>query len=277
MLSVWQRSRSFRDKDGNAVSNAFIADEQVESLLLAQSASVLGRPHSAILIVDREYFEELYFSATSNLELEEAISKVEAIKSLVVELVHKPPINQELISAFISNDFQVRRELIRLSKRGQEKLSYDESGQSSPKIKITSACMQDAQIVQDILLDEFDKFSERVPSISEVEVSIANEEIFISSENGRNCGIIWFTDSGNYAHLRYIAVLPEFRGAGVGSCLMNFMLSRLEEAGRIDLWVVSDNQRAINMYSKLGFVRDGLANVVLMKEKNESSNNSGSS
>jgi ribosomal protein S18 acetylase RimI-like enzyme len=268
-LESWKSSRSFRDQDGNLISNAFISDAQVEVLMSSGKAQILSRTNSATLIVDRTDFDEVYFSAKSYLELESAISEVKAKRALVVELVHKPPIDQPLIDAFLRNGFRVRRELIRLALAGKAEHAKEETVGSSSRIEITLALTEDASRIQALLLDEFDKYSERLPSIYEIEASISNEEIFIARDLGQSCGLIWFTNSTHNTHLRFITVFPRFRGSGVGKRLMKFMVSHLGKARRIDLWVVSDNQRAINMYSKLGFVRDGLASLVLLKEKSE--------
>jgi ribosomal protein S18 acetylase RimI-like enzyme len=57
-----------------------------------------------------------------------------------------------------------------------------------------------------------------------------------------------------------IGVARDFRGRGIGTALLQETLERAKAAGltRIELTVREDNLRAIALYEKLGFVREGL-------------------
>jgi RimJ/RimL family protein N-acetyltransferase len=54
--------------------------------------------------------------------------------------------------------------------------------------------------------------------------------------------------------------LPDYRGKGLGRRLMQATLEAAHEEGfvRIELMAHADNQRAIALYEKLGFVREGV-------------------
>jgi len=54
--------------------------------------------------------------------------------------------------------------------------------------------------------------------------------------------------------------LPEWRGRGLGQRLLEATLGEARRSGfkRIELDVHADNQRAIGLYEKAGFVREGL-------------------
>lgn len=57
-----------------------------------------------------------------------------------------------------------------------------------------------------------------------------------------------------------VGVLPEHRGKGIGSALIRATMDRARAAGmtRIELAVREHNARAIALYERLGFVREGL-------------------
>ena len=57
-----------------------------------------------------------------------------------------------------------------------------------------------------------------------------------------------------------IALLPPFRGRGLGKALMEVTVREALRNGliRIKLGVFSDNTRAIALYEKIGFVREGV-------------------
>jgi len=58
-----------------------------------------------------------------------------------------------------------------------------------------------------------------------------------------------------------MGIIPAYRGQGVGRRLIETTLRAARDAGmeRIELSVHSDNDRAIALYEKVGFVREGLA------------------
>ena len=57
-----------------------------------------------------------------------------------------------------------------------------------------------------------------------------------------------------------MGLLPEWRGRGLGQRLLEATLARARRSGfkRIELDVYADNLRAIALYEKAGFVREGL-------------------
>jgi RimJ/RimL family protein N-acetyltransferase len=57
-----------------------------------------------------------------------------------------------------------------------------------------------------------------------------------------------------------MGVVPEYRGRGIGARLLDQTLKQAFAAGfvRVELNVRADNLRAMRLYEKLGFVREGL-------------------
>jgi [ribosomal protein S18]-alanine N-acetyltransferase len=71
------------------------------------------------------------------------------------------------------------------------------------------------------------------------------------------CGVWIIIDE---AHITNIAVLPEFRGKKLGEELMYYMISLAREMGgkTMTLEVRMSNERAQNLYRKLGFQNGGV-------------------
>ncbi|ASY74396.1 putative acetyltransferase (plasmid) [Sinorhizobium fredii CCBAU 83666] len=57
-----------------------------------------------------------------------------------------------------------------------------------------------------------------------------------------------------------MGIIPSFRGHGLGSRLIAAALHQAREAGlvRIELSVHADNTRAIGLYEKVGFIKEGV-------------------
>jgi len=57
-----------------------------------------------------------------------------------------------------------------------------------------------------------------------------------------------------------ISVLNSYQGLGVGTIMMNILIAKAKELkkSKIDLEVRVDNVRAIRLYEKLGFIKEGI-------------------
>jgi RimJ/RimL family protein N-acetyltransferase len=57
-----------------------------------------------------------------------------------------------------------------------------------------------------------------------------------------------------------MGIIPSYRGRGLGLRLINATLAQARKTGfvRVELSVHSDNARAISLYDKVGFVREGV-------------------
>lgn len=67
----------------------------------------------------------------------------------------------------------------------------------------------------------------------------------------------------SHAHAGHLGmgIMPSYRGQGLGRRLIEATLQAARDAGieRVELSVHADNSRAIALYEKVGFVREGLA------------------
>lgn len=85
-------------------------------------------------------------------------------------------------------------------------------------------------------------------------VAIASKEVVGWCDIRRRTGI------ASHVGLLNIAIVPGFRSQGIGRKLLLAVLDEAKRSGfvRIELWAHSDNARAIALYEKVGFVREGL-------------------
>ncbi|MBV9866855.1 MAG: ribosomal protein S18-alanine N-acetyltransferase [Abitibacteriaceae bacterium] len=97
---------------------------------------------------------------------------------------------------------------------------------------------------------------------SSIESSLENERIFVLVATIENMvcgyGVAWTVgDDGEVTH---IAVAPEARQQGVGSTLLQEMISECRQRGaeKVFLEVRPSNERARRLYERLGFQKVGL-------------------
>jgi len=107
------------------------------------------------------------------------------------------------------------------------------------------------------------------PSLERVEAfvreSVANDSAqFVALADGRVVG--WADIFPGWAHaISHVGrlgmgVLPDFRGQGIGKRLLESCISKAWSKGitRIELEVRADNARAIKLYERFGFAREGV-------------------
>lgn len=101
-----------------------------------------------------------------------------------------------------------------------------------------------------------DKESDRLTKWTE---SLANQNetshVWTAKDNGKVVGFCHATRDQETNHIRSIYVLPDHQGKGLGAQLMNKAVEWLGRDKDIILEVVTYNERAINFYERLGFIR----------------------
>ena len=73
-------------------------------------------------------------------------------------------------------------------------------------------------------------------------------------------GYKYFAAIEKHAGVLGIGLLPDYRGQGLGKALLEAAIAAAEQRDfrRIELTVFADNLRAMALYEKTGFVREGV-------------------
>jgi ribosomal protein S18 acetylase RimI-like enzyme len=80
-------------------------------------------------------------------------------------------------------------------------------------------------------------------------------ERLVIERHGVTIGRIYVDETPGMLHLIDIALLPEFRGAGIGSAILADLLSQaLHGKRKVGLYVEKDN-RVYSLYDRLGFAK----------------------
>ncbi|MFH0835245.1 MAG: GNAT family N-acetyltransferase [Candidatus Micrarchaeota archaeon] len=92
---------------------------------------------------------------------------------------------------------------------------------------------------------------------------------FAAEENGHTVGFADVEFRGKQAKILGLAVLPEFRGKGIGAALVRKCLAAAKKRGcsRIVMFVAEDNAVAQSLYLKFGFKKSGVLRRKLWDKK----------
>lgn len=102
----------------------------------------------------------------------------------------------------------------------------------------------------------FDKYSGDYISENEIDTLYKNNSIIVAKKmNGEFLGALHQTTENNVAWISHVAVLPNARGLGVGTGLMETFIqwNRVDDKTRYMLWVQRQNEAAVKMYQRAGF------------------------
>jgi acyl carrier protein/N-acetylglutamate synthase-like GNAT family acetyltransferase len=131
--------------------------------------------------------------------------------------------------------------------------------------KVQNPSHEDIYEIKNILENNFDILSERIPTIEElVEIK---KSTYIIKEDGEIASMLISEIKGKTKELRYWLVLPEYRKKGFGSLLMKYFLNSNKETVRFTLWVDTLNLNAITNYEINGFKKDKLINKIFINRK----------
>ena len=150
-----------------------------------------------------------------------------------------------------------------------ENMKLDLNGQ---ELILRNATEEDAEMLMEYLKTTAGEIRFLIKEPEEVTMTLEQEKAFIRSQNAseRNIMLLGFLDGqfvGNCAlngfgrfRLKHrvslgIALYQKFTGMGIGKAMMETAIQLAKEMGyeQLELEVVSNNERAIALYKKMGF------------------------
>ena len=104
---------------------------------------------------------------------------------------------------------------------------------------------------------------------------IMKQIVFVFENDGERIGMFklapWTFRTSHIAYLGGVAIHPQFAGKGFGTQMLHEILALGKELGyrRIELSTATINEKAIHLYEKVGFEREGiLRHYTFLKSEN---------
>lgn len=100
--------------------------------------------------------------------------------------------------------------------------------------------------------------ADKVPGIQR-RLRLAESTLLLARRNGRGVGFALFAPREESLEIFYVAVDPDSWGSSVASALLIGAENHARSIGRsiVELWVINDNERALGVYARSGFVDAG--------------------
>lgn len=243
-------------------TNFYISREDWDDYINAGTVSMVASTGSVLVFRKKPRFYVLYFFISDIKDFSLIMRRIFQAKNrnYVTDIVYKNNCFAEIIGVLQSNGFIKRVIYERMVLK--QKYAYKETSFSG----LVHAQLSDVDGIYELMYNNFDEFSDQLPSKNEISKAInsdKNDIIILKNNSGLILNMFWFVKQGKTVHWRYWIIHPEFRGKGLGTKLVVQALSRYSEAERVILWVRDNNPRAIALHKKLGFVSDNLTDCVM--------------
>ena len=121
------------------------------------------------------------------------------------------------------------------------------------------ALLGDENELLEMLHNEFDVLTARMPTLNLIRQRIENEDVFLVRKDNRIAGFINFDSKRQKAALLdYVLVRPEYRNQHIARKIWNYKLKEHNESKYYYLWVNMKRQAAIRFHESNKFRFDGL-------------------
>ena len=244
------------------ITNFYLGEPKCK-ILINKDLMYCVEDGKCIFILHKDFdFYHLYYLTTNknplSFPLRNLLKKYPDI-ILVSDVLGPESTIQNIINLYNLEGFQEYKKFIRLSCVNivfdtnicEEEIEYA-SGEHSYQIK-------------ELIKKHFDKFSEQLPMIEEINQWVEDKNILIRKNGKEIIGFLIFEINGLTATIRYWFVNPDFRNKKIGSHLIKNFFYKCRHTKRKLLWVMEDNENAIVRYKHFGFKPESMLDQILIK------------
>lgn len=244
-------------------TNNFLNIEQIEDYISRNLLFFALNSRANLILRKTEFNYRLYFSATRLFDLREILVDIKLSLPISVDLIRRLEVKSPALEIFLDAGFLHKATLRRMT-------LAQSSGATLPKHRneaVRVARESDIDSIYHLLHNNFDSILEQLPDLSEVRKYVESQNALVVDGDDGICGLLIHTRDGKVAHLKHWVVAKSHQNTGLGMGLFSRFLSDNNDVNRYDLWVLSDNQKVIEIYERIGFKFDGLLDEVLMTQE----------
>lgn len=255
--TIWAIGRS----GGTAsLTNFYLSQRAIERAISKGKLFGIARPGGSILYREDRGHLHVYGHYSNPEVFKAVLNEVPTHVTLVADIIHRGDSHWDFVATLTGLGFVTYRMLNRLN-RPPHRLP-----EQSKSVGTRNASIDDARKILSDLEVYFDKLSEQLPELDEIEEAIAESRIIVSHINGELAGFLFYEKSGRKSVLRYWFVSPQYRNMNVGSSLIRHYLSVSCPETMSQLWVVSDNYSALNRYKYYGYSKDVISDRIMIRK-----------
>ncbi|MDR2085178.1 MAG: GNAT family N-acetyltransferase [Bacteroidales bacterium] len=227
-------------------------------------SALIGETYFIFQIDDNFY--HLYYCSSDNeslkSDIKSFIDQYHENKIIMVDIIGNEEQIVPVKTNFMESGFTSYQLLNRMSK-----VTIPDDIVELEDKNIISATNKDIVVVKNYLDEFFDKYSEQIPTLKELQIWTKEDSILVYKKNNVILGFIIFEIKGVTSYLRYWFVHPEYRENKIGAKLLKEYFLKSKNTKRQLFWVITSNENAIKRYVHYGFLPEKIYDEILMYKK----------
>lgn len=255
--SLWAAGKN---RGESSLTNFFLTQHSIERAISKKRLTGIAQPGASLLLRRDRDFSHLYINYSNREVLKSLLERVTRETPLVVDVIQRDNSHHQMIAVLEEVGFTPHRLLFRLNRPVQ--VTKEDTSETNLRLASKSSAVEILRYLE----THFDKYSEQLPELDEIENAISNNQIVVSVVDHQLAGFLYFESLGQSSILRYWFVSPNFRNQNVGSSLIRHYLSTSCPNASSQLWVVHDNYNAIDKYRHYGYKKDILEDQIMIRK-----------
>lgn len=243
------------------LTNYFPEQSKVDKWCERKILWVIETEETSVFLKKDDGFTSVLYCTTNPIALSIALDQLPRGDLYVIDQIIDVRTDVSILDILKRAGFRVRKSLVRMSKINKDAFLTDVQ-------KKYVSTVQDIPLLFSLLQDNFDKYSEQLPTLEELKDFIEAQHVIVQRVDNDIAGFIIYDQSPSTLHLRYWLVNREFRNMGIGSSLFREFQQRGQSCKRHILWVMEDNINAIMRYRHYGYNEENMKDYILMLNLN---------
>lgn len=243
-------------------TNFFPTQPKLESWVARRELWGIVRDGASFFFRKDRDFWHFYF-CVGNLPLlrkEAALLSEMKYERVVADLIGSESANAEMYAALQSAGLRPYARLQRMSRAAW----LEQSNVAPAGFEIVHASKADAPMILELIEGHFDRFSQQLPALCDLESAAEKHQILSAKLDGQIGALLFFETQGLASTIRFWLVDNNFRARRLGSALLLAYFATHNQVRRFTLWVNCNNEDAIRKYRHYGYASDGLLDQVLV-------------
>ena len=252
---------TLRRMGGRCISNCYINGDEIYGSM-EEAVYFEYKPDKSLIwyICERDYFR-MYFliSEGRSLDIEKLPDRVCVCNMITTEKRNPTDIMDELQQSGFAFHARWNKWIARKA---------DFVTEEHPQRNDYKITYEFDHRICDILNENFDTYSERLPDETEYEIFMGERDCITAYQKDKIAGFLVYWKPGNFAEVNYVYVDPQFRGLKLGNMLMNemFVINR-DSINRCNAWISDGNVSSESLHGHFGFKITDTRNIVFVKEE----------
>lgn len=250
-------------KRGGAVTTNFYPtpEKLLRWIEVGELFSLMAGDVLFLLRRDRDFFH-VYYQANRLEDLGAALTQLasQSHATLTADVIGKPAQVDQLAGVFGAAGFRPHTLLRRMT------LTHSVAPPMPDDAEVTWAVREDGATLSAMLEAMLDRHAEQIPDPAEMAEAAAARKVLVIRAGTAIAGQLFFEATGQSSVLRHWVVNAAYRDRRIGARLMHRYFAECKDVRRFTLWVISDNDNAIDRYKHYGYQNDGLIDQVLMRQ-----------